>query len=104
MSAADHVGNFLISKKAQQKEKAILDKEKHSVYIPFESGSSSSLIHRTGRGRGRPPDDRNAVVLKGKRVVKKVNTRSKVFKSTVSLPNELLEDNEEDITEGGDMA
>ena len=117
MNAAAHAGNLLISKEGQHKGKAILNKENHSVYIPFESGSnkpnkennlnsqrmSSSLIHRTGRGRGRPPDDKNVVILKRKIVVKKVNTRSRVFKSTVNLPNELLEDNEEDTIEGGDM-
>ena len=92
----------------------ILDKDNHSVCVPNSAGyvkpskknihissqsNSSSLIHRTGKGGGRPPEDRNMVVLRGRKVVKKTSARSRVFKS-LGIPSELIGDKDVATVEG----
>ena len=85
----------------------ILDKENHSVFIPDAARSSmvssqpsqirpqrkvSSLILGTGRAGGRPPDDRNLVVLKGRKVVQKPHMRSKLNRGTLGGSSDIFED------------
>ena len=84
----------------------ILDKENHSVFIPDAARSSmvssqpsqirpqrkaSSLILGTGRAGGRPPDDRNLVVLKGRKVVQKPHMRSKLTRGTLGMSSNIFE-------------
>ena len=74
------------NEKAQPTTNLILDKEKHSIFIPEETGPSkfikrpgqllpkknASLIIRTRSSGGRPLEDRSVVVLKGKKYLKKL--------------------------------
>ena len=78
-----------------------MDKENHSVFIPDDIGltkgtnligdgsynrNSTSLIWWMG-GNSRPPDARDAaVVLRGRRVVKKTYMRSKLPKNAMDSP------------------
>ena len=58
---------------------------------------NSSALHRTGRGGGRPPDNRSVVFLKGCRVVKKSNARAMLARNTAGIPCELFDEHESHV-------
>ena len=89
----------------------ILSKDKHSVVIfekhnkenfpsRIEEKGSTSAIRRTERGGGRPPDKKNPVVLKSRKVVKMKNARNALAGIVANIPDGLVEEtmgvNEED--------
>ena len=81
----------------------LLDNANHTV-VRFEKNNKGnfpevpvnhfplSSSRRIGRGGGRPPDNRNMVFLKGRKVVKKNNAWSVLAKSTSNIPYELLDE------------
>ena len=64
---------------------------------------ASSLILGTGRAGGRPPDDRNLVVLKGRKVVQKPHMRSKLTRGTLGMSSNIFEDRFVDSFEQPDL-
>ena len=104
---------------AQQGVNVILDKENHSVFIPYDIGLtkgtklirdglgssiSASLIQQMG-GNSRPPDAKlTVVVLKGRRVVKKTYVMSKIPKNIVGSPGALFSTTDGGIVEDGSPA
>ena len=81
----------------------LLDKVNHTV-VRFEKNNKENLLEvpahhfplsssrRIRRGGGRPPDNRNMVFLRGRKVVKKNNSRTVLAKSTSNIPYELLDE------------
>ena len=102
-----------------------LDKENHSVFVPKphdtlgpstlskpkgEMSENVSVLHRTGKNSGRPPDKRNTIVLRSRRAVSKTKTKSPIYWKKNGIPCEILDElelgrllEEEDgaIEEGG---
>ena len=76
----------------------ILSKNKHSIVFlekqnkencPMSSKErgSTSTIRRIGRGGGTPPDSRNSVFLKSRKVVKKKNVRNVLAQNYREYPS-----------------
>ena len=99
VSVSAHTRNLKSFERAQVGVNLLLDKESHSVFLPYggeptkpknwnldisASKHSASLIQRMGSSGGRPLA-RSVVVLKGRRVVKKTYVRNKLPKNVVGL-------------------
>ena len=86
MSDSAYTRKLKLFERAQAGVNLLLNKENQSVFISDGDdlskpkngnldmsvcNNSASFIQRTGSSRGRPPDTRSAIVLKGRRVIKK---------------------------------
>ena len=84
-----------------------LDKENHTVFVPKPYGTnrtsatlkprgdkieSASVLHRTGINSGRPPDKRNAIVLRSRRTVCKSKAKSTSSRNKNVFPCEILDE------------
>ena len=52
--------------------------------------ATNTMIRRLGRGGGRPPDNRNAMFLLGKKVVKKIGSRNGLTRISSNIPCDLF--------------
>ena len=84
-----------------------LDKENHSVYVPktydtvgpsnmsktmVERPDKASALHRTGKSSGRPPDKRNAIVLRSRRSGTKPKIKSPLSQKKKGIPSDIFDE------------